>query len=105
MSTIDQALTDERNRETSRQEVAAFRVRSVGPYTAYLSSDSKRITTWIGETLATVISTRKPYRAFGRVLVTPFSAIGIDGRKYHGTHNGAGMHLTIRPSNSKHSQR
>lgn len=90
---------DARNRETSAREVRDFKARTEPvPYTAYLSSDGKRITTWMGETLATIASVGKPAQAFGnRDKLTPFRAIGIDGRVYYGRHNGPSMSLVMRP--------
>lgn len=96
------ARTDVINRHnqlTSQREVHDFKSRAEHtPYTAYLSSDGARITTWMGDTLATVTSTGKPYRSNFGNLSTPFRAKGIDGRMYFGRHNGPGMYLRLRPA-------
>jgi hypothetical protein len=73
-------------------------------YTAYLSSDRKRITTWTGETLGQVTSiTRR------RVRNSPmtdecgtFTAVAIDGRQYKGRHNGTGMYCTLQLADVSH---
>lgn len=87
-----------RNRETSAREVEAFKTREAGPYTAYLSGDGKYITTWMGDKLAEVTSVGATYRTNFGNKVTPFRARGIDGRTYHGRHNGGNMHLRMRPT-------
>ena len=54
-----------------------------------------RITTWTGETLATVISIKsRPGRHMTETRGS-FWARGIDGRLYYGTHNGEGMYCRM----------
>lgn len=99
MDDVEKAAETARNRDTSDREVREFKTREPGPYTAYLSSNGKHITTWMGDVLATITSVGKPARAFrNREKLTPFRARGIDGRTYYGRHNGPGMHLRMRPA-------
>jgi hypothetical protein len=95
-----QAQIDAKNQETSKQEVANFLTREAGPYTAYVSSDGKRITTWMGETLATITSTGTPFKTGGWLssTLTPFRAKGIDGRMYFGRFHGPGVYVKMRPA-------
>lgn len=67
-------------------------------YGAYLSDDRKHITTWVGETLATVTAERhrRVYNTYTTNERGSFHAVGIDGRHYHGRHNGTGCHCTMR---------
>jgi hypothetical protein len=65
-------------------------------YAAYLTRDATanppwRITTWMGNTLATVTTIKRAYSERGS-----FWARGVDGRLYHGRHNGSGMWCTMR---------
>lgn len=88
------------NEQRSLAEVHAFTLYPLKhgkPYYAYLSND-RRITTWMGDTLATVTKITS-YRAycFGHPHERgTFWAIGIDGRTYYGRHNGTGMHCRMR---------
>lgn len=92
------------NRAQSAKEVERFRSQPItASYPAYLTRDasgSYRITTWMGDTLATVTHIRtRPVR--GSWLTNErgsFWARGIDGRTYHGRHNGAGVYCRIRPA-------
>lgn len=84
------------NQETSKREVSEFTKGEALVWVAYLSSDGKRVTTWMGETLATITSMGKPYRSNLGSVCTPFRAKGIDGREHYGRHNGPGMHLRLR---------
>ena len=95
-----QAQVDANNLETSKREVADFLAREAGPYTAYVSDDGKRITTWMGETLATITSTGTPFKITGWMssTLTPFRAKGIDGRMYFGRFHGPGIYVRMRPS-------
>jgi hypothetical protein len=99
MTTTAAACTYACNASTSAQEVAEFKTREAAPYTAYLSSDGKRITTWTGETLGAIISTGTPIKSRGwdTNTHTPFRARCIDGRVYFGRHNGGGVYLRMRP--------
>jgi hypothetical protein len=90
------------NEDRSRAEVLLFTLRPLPygvSYTAYLSSDSPRIVTWMGDTLAKVTSI-KYRKAPGRSSLSDwcgsFWARGIDGRIYYGTHNGRGMYCRMR---------
>ena len=72
-------------------------------YVAYLTLNRDggySITTWTGETLATVtsIKSRPNRRGFTTDTRGSFWARGIDGRLYFGTHNGAGMYCRMRLS-------
>lgn len=59
--------------------------------------DRPRITTFTGETLATVTFLRS-WRVRSGLTDSrgSFHAIGIDGRAYHGRHNGVGVYCTLR---------
>jgi hypothetical protein len=101
----EQTTIDERNARTSAREVAAFKARKRPhlKYSAYLTCDADgthRITTWTGETLATVIAinSRRDTRSYVTNTRGSFWARGIDGRLYFGTHNGAGMYCRMRLS-------
>jgi hypothetical protein len=88
------------NEERSRAEVIEFATTPpADTYVAYLSADRQRITTWTGETLATVGDiTRRRVR--GSCVIDEagtFIADAIDGRRYRGTHNGPGMYCRMRP--------
>lgn len=68
-------------------------------YTAYLSSDGARLTTWTGDTLAEVIfiKSRKPARrGYMSDVAGSLRAVGIDGRAYYARHNGPGMYCRMR---------
>jgi hypothetical protein len=88
------------NEDRSRAEVLLFTLRPLPygvSYTAYLSSDSPRIVTWMGDTLATVTWIKYREAAYGRCSGGgSFWARGIDGRIYYGTHNGRGMYCRMR---------
>jgi len=87
------------NEERSRAEVIEFSAKApAGPYVAYLSADRQRITTWTGETLATVTditqtSTRNSWMSDERGA---FTARAINGRRYRGTHNGPQVYCRMR---------
>ena len=85
------------NAERSRAEVIEFlncHVEPRAPYVGYLSSDRKRITTWVSDCLAniTAINSRKVRASWLTNERGTFSATGIDGREYRGRHNGPGMY-------------
>ena len=85
---IDAPTNDER----SACEVIEFLANPLPlaqTYTAYMSADCKRVTTFTGETLAHSVRPTGP---------RGFRAIGIDGRDYHGRYNGPGMWLRLRLS-------
>jgi hypothetical protein len=90
------------NEERSHAECLLFSVvepmtRGSRSWLAYLSND-RRITTWMGETLANVTRLTS-YRVVRGALTDSrgsFWAIGIDGRTYYGTHNGTGMYCRMR---------
>jgi len=95
-----QTQVDTKNQETSANEVAAFRTREVGPYLGYVSADGKRITTWMGETLAIITSVGVPFKTSGwmSTTLTPFRAKGIDGRWYFGRFHGPNIYVRMRPA-------
>src|SRR5690348_1144288 len=79
--------TDERNRETSAREVAEFISNPPARYMAYISSDHKRVITWMGDTLGT-ITRYSEYRTptFGWPSTRAAIRVrGINGREYFGT--------------------
>lgn len=65
-----------------------YRSRERSGYPAYMSKGQTLVTTWTGETLATVTRLRNG----------AFRAFGIDGRRYYGRSNGGGMHCRMRLS-------
>jgi hypothetical protein len=91
------------NEERSRCECLEFESAAADPrpYFAYLSSDGKRVTTFTGDTLATLVHVGKTWRGPSGNKWTAFRAAGIDGRIWHGRHNGPGMYLRMRPSLQK----
>lgn len=89
------------NEERSRAEQIRFRAEPpTGPYVAYLSRDASRVTTWMDDTLAEVanLTTYRVRNSFTTDERGTFVARGIDGRVYHGTHNGAGMYCRMCPA-------
>lgn len=100
------------NEERGRAEAIEFCRKPLAhgeTYRAYLHCDAPRgdssyprayrITTWTGDTLATVISYHvSTTRAPGYVsnVRGSYWARGIDGRLYHGRHCGAGIICTMR---------
>jgi len=92
--------TEARNIETSRLEVATFKSGVYSRYFAYLSKD-RRITTWMGDTLATVTWMGAEYRCpgFGGFpsVRQNFTARGIDGRAWYGTfYKSSGDYVRMR---------
>jgi hypothetical protein len=91
------------NEERSRAEVIEFRARPLQPgerYGAYLTGGPQSgyfISTWMGETLATVTHiTHRTRRASAFADDRgSFWARGIDGRLYHGRHNGSGLYCSL----------
>ena len=90
------------NEERSRAEVIEFLSQPVAygvPYSAYLSSDRKRVTTFMGDTLAMIsrIKTNPSRRRWSLSAGNgSFWARGIDGRLYYGRHNGPNCYLRMR---------
>lgn len=90
------------NEQRSHAEVIEFLSRPLAygvTYYAYLSSDANDVTTWPGNKLAEVTKiTRNKLRHCAGLASERggFWANGIDGRVYHGRHNGPGMHCTLR---------
>lgn len=77
------------NTDRSRAEIIEFKLRPLAygeSYLAYLSSDQKTVTTFCGDVLAHITNLRP----------RSFWARGIDGRRYHGRHNGPGWYLRMR---------
>ena len=98
---------DERNAETSRQEVAAFLVDEPGPYFAYCPSfpfsrgsfaGSVRVTTWTGDELGRVIGYGDVYYSNFGDRRQNFRAMMVNGRVYAGTaYVDAGDYVRLRP--------
>ncbi len=88
------------NEERSRAEVIRFRADPpAGVYVGYLSADRAYITTWTGDKLARVtafLSRRAPRNWHLTDERGTFTACGIDGRTYKGTHYGAGMYCRMK---------
>jgi hypothetical protein len=87
---IDISIT---NADRSRAEVTEFLASPLQHghgYGAYLAKRGAQdaIITWAGDLLAVVI----------QIGPKGFRAHGIDGRLYHGRHNGPGMYCTMRLS-------
>lgn len=103
MSTVD-----ERNAATSRAEVEAFKVDEPGPYFAYWKAASgfpnprelvrgDKITTWTGETLATLLWAGDRFRSSFGDERQNFRALGINGATYSGTaYLSAGDYVRMR---------
>lgn len=70
-------------------------------YTAYLSTDCKRVTTWADETLAEIVWSSQPYRPNIGGQRVPIRAKGINGVMYYGRHNGPGACFNIRAYKSQ----
>jgi len=103
MSTVD-----ERNAETSRQEVESFKVDEPGPYFAYhapirLSQVlaphvGSRIVTWVGDDLARVTWAGEPFISNMGDRRQNFRALAINGATYTGTaYLSAGDYVRMRP--------
>jgi hypothetical protein len=102
------------NEERSRAECIEFRANPLPygqSYTAYLTKAKPhgwplgkglhgeyKITTFTGDTLAFVtrITTRKVRGGYLTNEKGSFWARGIDGRTYHGRHNGSGIYCRMR---------
>ncbi len=89
------------NEQRSRAECIEFKLRPLpygAAYTAYLSADKRRITTFTGDTLAyvTICKSRRDFRVVVSGERGAFWARGIDGRIYHGRHNGGGCYCRMR---------
>jgi hypothetical protein len=69
------------------------------PFTAYLSSDGRKVTTWTGGELMTV-TRETDWRIFGsrRNVGSCISATDCHGNRWHGRGAGRGMAITLRPS-------
>lgn len=90
---------DDRNAETSRLEVEAFKTDTPGPYFAYLSGN--RITTWTGDLLALVTWKGTPWRNNLGDTRQAFNAEGINGTRYAGVaYVSAGDYVRMRPVKS-----
>ncbi|MDE2097483.1 MAG: hypothetical protein KGL39_09580 [Patescibacteria group bacterium] len=102
---IEQVTNDDRSR-AERIEFISRPLPHGATYTAYLSADKARITTFTGETLAYVtgIHSRKDYRAWLTNERGSFWAEGIDGRVYYGRHNGAGVYCRMRLAKHQRSK-
>lgn len=69
----------------------------------YLSESRNVITTWMGDTLASV-TRRKQWKSSRGGYSSErgsFWAIGVDGRTYYGRDNGPGMSCTLRLSKNQ----
>lgn len=75
------------NTETGRVEQYRLREERPDKFSAYLSSDGKRVTVWTGETLGYVIG--YPRRSRDN-RITTFS-FRMNGRDYHARGSGYGM--------------
>jgi hypothetical protein len=100
------------NEEISALEVYNFLTMPPSEsYAAYLGKDPKNpgryvITTFTGDRLATVtryVSRSAPFNSWLSDVRGSFWALGIDGRSYHGRHNGPGIYCRMRPA--KHQAR
>ncbi len=107
----DPSTVDARNHELSRREVAAFMSDDPGPYFAYVKhvdygqprvgdrlTRADKLTTWMGDELATVSWAGDVYRcAFGDRRQN-FRARGINGADYFGTaYVSSGDYVRMRP--------
>jgi hypothetical protein len=115
------SVTAPTNEERSRAETIEFRANPPsGSYLAYLTENKEYaphlgtvprigadgravtryiVTTWTGEKLAEVVSydvTRKVRTSWLTNERGSFWARGIDGRLYHGRHNGPGLYCRMR---------
>lgn len=88
------STVDERNAETSRLEVAAFKAEKPARYFAYhaparmselrSSEVTTRIVTWMGDDLARVTSRGDVYRSNFGDRRQSFRALAINGETYSG---------------------
>lgn len=86
-----------RNRATSAKEVAEFLADPPGRYFAYHKAEPSgfdpitrlhygdKITTWMGDELATVVMAHDPFRDNFGGIRQHFRATGINGATYNGT--------------------
>lgn len=75
------------NEETGKVEQYRLREERPDKFSAYLSSDGKRVTVWTGETLGYVIGV--PYRSRDNRLT--YFSFRMSGRDYHARGSGYGM--------------
>lgn len=101
------------NAERSQAEVIEFRARPLQPgkrYGAYLTGGPRSgyfVSTWTGETLATVTHITHWTRRASTLTNDrgSFWARGIDGRLYHGRHNGSGLYCSLYLAKDQRSKR
>lgn len=87
------------NRVKSQKEVAAFLAGDPRKYVAYVSSDGKYLTTWVGDELARIThSTTSHRRGFYGVSFSVLHVRAVDsrGRWWSGTGAGRNMFIRIR---------
>jgi len=97
---------DERNRETSRQEVEAFKAEPPNRYFAYVKLPSKSyqgrpvLTTWVGDILGDIIELRAPIQDNFGGTRQYIRVAAINGRMYAGWYfRGSGDYARIRAIN------
>lgn len=98
-----QGAVSTHNHVRSQLEVSLFHSDPLpygATYVAYLSESRNVITTWMGDTLASVTRRsqwKAPWGVYSRECGA-FRAIGVDGRTYYGRDNGPNMSCTLRLS-------
>lgn len=112
----DPETADARNRRLSREEVASFKRDDPGPVFAYAShrhviGDMRgvdelragdKITTWMGDKLATVTRVGDPWRDNFGGRRQHVRCLGINGAVYSGTaYLSSGDYVRLRPMKTK----
>lgn len=90
-------MSDDSNRVRSQKEVRDFLSGDARTYVAYVNSDGRYITTWMGDELARITkSSTSRRRGFGGMSFTVIHVHAVDSRGRHWSGTGAGRNMVIR---------
>ena len=80
----------------SKIEVYEFMADSPDRYVAYVNHEKMSIETWMGDQLARIVSIGSPKRSNFGDKRRYFTAIGINGIRYHGFSIGSNMYCRLK---------
>jgi hypothetical protein len=90
---------------THANELEAATMREHGEagavFTAYISSDGRNVTTWLGAVLARVTEHGSSRTGWNGSEVHTWRATDTDGRQWYGRNAGPGMVVMLRPAKHK----